>query len=308
MGVIRDGIIIINSDHINWTQLTGVAGDLQNIVEDLSPQLGGQLDAQSNKIVDLLDPTLNQDAATKKYVDDELFALSALVNIVDDTTPQLGGNLDVNGQSIVSVSAGDIAITPDTTGSIILDGVAWPQADGTNGQVITTDGAGNLSFTTIVRGGLNNIVEDVIPQLGAQLDINTFGLGDGTNLLLSFVEDASAVNYIEIENEATGSGPILRAIGADLDVDLILQPKGTGDVIVGLTGPSEIRGAINENLTVGGGDSDATAVGGNTTIISGDGSGAFASGAIFITPGTVGTGDGDLVLNGLIWPIVDGTA
>jgi hypothetical protein len=70
-------------------------------------------------------------------------------NVVEDTTPQLGGNLDVNGNSIVSASNGNIAITPNGTGSVVLDGLNWPQADGTNGQVLTTNGSGQLSFSTI---------------------------------------------------------------------------------------------------------------------------------------------------------------
>ena len=78
---------------------------------------------------------------------------SALQDVVSDTTPQLGGNLDVNGQSIVSVSAGNISITPDTTGQIILDGLSWPTADGTTDQVLKTDGAGNLSFVDQSGGG-----------------------------------------------------------------------------------------------------------------------------------------------------------
>jgi hypothetical protein len=78
---------------------------------------------------------------------------SALQDVVSDTTPQLGGNLDVNGNSIVSVSAGNIAITPDTTGKIILDGLSWPTADGSADQVLKTDGAGNLSFVDQSGGG-----------------------------------------------------------------------------------------------------------------------------------------------------------
>ena len=70
----------------------------------------------------------------------------------EDMAPQLGGDLDVNGFSIISISNGDIALTPDGTGSIILDGLIWPSIDGTNGQVLTTDGSGNLSFTSLVSG------------------------------------------------------------------------------------------------------------------------------------------------------------
>jgi hypothetical protein len=80
-------------------------------------------------------------------------ATGGISDIVSDTTPQLGGNLDLNGNSIVSVSAGNIAITPDTTGKIILDGLSWPTADGSADQVLKTDGSGNLSFVDQSGGG-----------------------------------------------------------------------------------------------------------------------------------------------------------
>ena len=47
---------------------------------------------------------------------------TGISNIVEDTTPQLGGDLDVNGNAIVSVSNGNIAITPNGTGVVRLDG------------------------------------------------------------------------------------------------------------------------------------------------------------------------------------------
>jgi len=43
-------------------------------------------------------------------------------NVVEDTTPQLGGSLDVNGQDIVSVSDGNITLTPNGTGVVRIDG------------------------------------------------------------------------------------------------------------------------------------------------------------------------------------------
>jgi hypothetical protein len=65
----------------------------------------------------------------------------------EDPNPTLAGDLDVSTQAIVSTNDGDINITPDGTGSIVLDGLSWPQADGTANQLISTDGAGNLVFT-----------------------------------------------------------------------------------------------------------------------------------------------------------------
>ena len=49
-------------------------------------------------------------------------AAGTMTDVVDDTSPQLGGSLDVNGNSIVSASNGNIALTPDGTGVVRLDG------------------------------------------------------------------------------------------------------------------------------------------------------------------------------------------
>ena len=65
-----------------------------------------------------------------------------------DTSPTLGGNLDVNGKSIVSASNGNIPITPNGSGIVILDGICHPTADGSAGQVLSTDGSGTLSWVT----------------------------------------------------------------------------------------------------------------------------------------------------------------
>jgi hypothetical protein len=91
---------------------------------------------------------------------------SGLASVVDDTTPQLGGDLDVNGNDIVSVSAADINITPDTTGDLVLDGLKWPQADGTAGQILKTDGSAQLSWTSSAASG-GKVVQVVNTQTGA---------------------------------------------------------------------------------------------------------------------------------------------
>ena len=58
-------------------------------------------------------------------------------------------NITIDGNSIVSTdTAGDINITPDTTGDLVLDGLKWPQADGTSGQYLKTDGAAQTSWVT----------------------------------------------------------------------------------------------------------------------------------------------------------------
>jgi hypothetical protein len=79
-------------------------------------------------------------------IDGSALTGTGITDVVDDTTPQLGGSLDVNGNSIVSASNGDIEITPNGTGDVVLDGLKYPQADGTAGYVLKTDGAAQLSW------------------------------------------------------------------------------------------------------------------------------------------------------------------
>ena len=62
-----------------------------DIVTDTTPQLGGQLDAQNNKIVSLATPTASTDAATKGYVD-TIASGGAIGNAFIETTQTLSSN------------------------------------------------------------------------------------------------------------------------------------------------------------------------------------------------------------------------
>ena len=92
------------------------------------------------------------------------------LDLLTDTSPQLGANLDVNGNSIVSTSNGNIAITPNGSGKVVIDGLSHPTSDGSTGQFLKTDGSGNLSFASISGG---DVVDDTSPQLGGDLDLNS---------------------------------------------------------------------------------------------------------------------------------------
>ena len=109
------------------------------------------------------DPTLDNDGAAltagdlyynttsgnlKYYTGSVWIAVTSggITDLVQDTTPQLGGNLDINTFSIVSTSNGNISITPNGTGKVVLDGISYPDTDGTNGQFLRTNGSGVLSF------------------------------------------------------------------------------------------------------------------------------------------------------------------
>jgi len=69
-----------------------------------------------------------------------LASSSALSNVVEDTTPQLGGDLDVNGNALTSTSNGNIALTPNGTGVVRLDG----NVDIQSGEIVLKN-AGSVS-------------------------------------------------------------------------------------------------------------------------------------------------------------------
>jgi len=74
----------------------------------------------SNDLVLLYDNSAT--ALRKMTVGNLVSGAGGLTDVVSDTTPQLGGDLDVNGNAIVSVSGGNIAITPDGSGVVRVDG------------------------------------------------------------------------------------------------------------------------------------------------------------------------------------------
>jgi|15BtaG_2_1085339.scaffolds.fasta_scaffold00398_2 hypothetical protein len=104
------------------TALNASATGLSDIVDDVTPQLGGDLDLNGKgldfpttaNISDCLDEdTMSSDSATalatqqsiKAYVDTN----AGISDVVDDTTPQLGGDLDLNGNNIDFPSTANIS-------------------------------------------------------------------------------------------------------------------------------------------------------------------------------------------------------
>ena len=127
----------------------------------------------------------------------------ANTGVLTDLAPQLGGNLDVNGNSIISTSDGDIAITPNGTGKVILDGLSYPTTDGTTGQFLKTDGSGNLSFTEVNVGFT---FASVSFTAGDSAELVT-GLPSGIQELIIVTEDINtnlAGVYIRIQLGTSG--------------------------------------------------------------------------------------------------------
>ena len=157
-------------------------GGINDIVEDTTPQLGGDLDVNSRKIVSTNNGNidLDPDGTGKVIINAELqmtsgggiFAYDPGAQKFTFDYPIQTSNLKIQSNEIVAMNSnGNIALNPDGTGKVQLDGLYWPNTDGTNGQVLKTDGAGNLSWTT-VTSGITDVVQDTTPQLGGNLDVN----------------------------------------------------------------------------------------------------------------------------------------
>ena len=171
--------------------------------------------------------------------------------------------------------------------------IAYAKADdGTNPNIATVSLASDL-------------VDDSTPQLGGDLDCNSFDIlfddntgirDDSDNEQLTFQKTSSAVNNFEMTNQATGTSPTLAAVGGDSNIDMVLVPKGTGETKVG-------TGAANATITSSGAydlilDTNSGTNSGTITITD------AANGNIAIAP----NGSGAVVLDGLSWPTSDGTA
>jgi hypothetical protein len=167
-----------------------------------------------------------------------------LENLSEDSSPQLSASLDVNGQSIVSVSNGDINITPDGAGKVVIDGLNYPTADGSNGQVMSTDGAGNIGFTT-VSSGSSTLVDltdtsiatptngQVLAYNGSNwtnqgIDISGKSINDLSDVSASSPSDGQVLTYsnsnsrFEAQTPAGGGGfdvAVLNSSSENLNVD-----------------------------------------------------------------------------------------
>lgn len=134
-----------------------------------------------------------------------------------DSTPQLGGDLDVNGNAIVSASNGNIAITPNGSGSVIIDGLSHPQADGNAGQVLKTDGNGQLAFASVsslAGAGIQNVSDDSSPQLGGNLDVVTHSIVSTSNRNITLAPNGSGKVVVGTNGIEFADGSIQTAAGA----------------------------------------------------------------------------------------------
>jgi len=120
-----------------------------NLVDDTTPQLGGDLDVNGNKITSASngDITIDPDGT------------GAIIFKSDDIQFDGAGGLgvgkiklyetDILGSNFIALSA-PLSVTSDVT-------LTLPDGDGTSGQALTTNGAGTLSWGTVLDGNSDTL-------------------------------------------------------------------------------------------------------------------------------------------------------
>jgi len=109
-------------------------------------------------------------------------------------------NLTLNGNALTSTDTnGDITITPNGTGSIVLDGQNWPQADGTADYYLKTDGSGQLSWAAIPSGTITLSDDQSTPNTDTYTTGETLTFSTGSGL-------TSTVSDNDIEYKITDGG------------------------------------------------------------------------------------------------------
>ena len=129
-----------NGSDYAWGTIS--SGGLGNVVEDTSPQLGGPLDVNGEIITSASNGDVTIDPA----------GTGAIVLRSDNIQFEGAGTVSMSSLKFYEASAlGSNYVALKAPLSVTND-VTWtlPDADGTSGQVIKTNGSGTLSFTTVV--------------------------------------------------------------------------------------------------------------------------------------------------------------
>jgi hypothetical protein len=124
-----------------------------------------------NGIISLNDSTgVNYGAVTTR---NNTTGLYLGINELDLELPNI--NLDPAGFiSIYGIGGDEPGVEILSDGAVSIQSLIYPAADGTVGQVLTTDGAGNLTFEDATGGGISAVEDDTAPLLGGDLGVNSF--------------------------------------------------------------------------------------------------------------------------------------
>ena len=137
-----------------------------------------------------------------------------------------GGNIEItatNGSQDILISA--------ASGNVKIEGLSYPTSDGTNGQVIQTNGSGVLSFTDAATGTIGGSIANTQIAFGSGTNTITGSNNltfDGTNVKVAgYVEsgtgvyDTDGATDLTLQtNGGTNSGTIVIRDGAGQDIEI----------------------------------------------------------------------------------------
>jgi hypothetical protein len=154
--------------------------------------------------------------ATFDMANDTVNLVDSAIDVVTDTSPQLGGNLDVNGNSFVSTSNGNIQFTPNGTGKILFDNVAYsPTGTLTDGATINWDTSA-IQVAQVTLGGNRTFAAPT-------------NLIDGAFYALVIIQDGTGsrtATFNSVFKFAAATAPTLTTTANARDI-LVFQSNGT---------------------------------------------------------------------------------
>ena len=258
-------------------------GGIAAVVDDTSPELGGDLasngfninfaDNNEAKFGDGTDLRIYHDGVSNHSFIKESGGGSLIMNtnnlVVQNAAgtanlinaPEGTAGLDLYYDGNIKLSTSSTGI--QTTGTVNVNGAySLPSSDGTANQVMTTDGAGNVTFQTPSGGGggIAAVVDDTSPELGGVLQLNSQGIngiGDITVIGGSFRVRAN-------DPSGTNNGPF---IGANTATSI--GGSSFGNIALG-TNTGRDFGNCTRNIAVGTGALLRTSTGGNNTAVGGE--------------------------------------
>jgi hypothetical protein len=272
----------LSFDGSTIASFSGTVTDNINIT--LTPQADGVVDVSTSKITNVTNPTADQDAATKKYVDDEINGVSSDITISDNQSTPVTDTLTTGSTFTIAGTANEIetAVTDEggsPTGNATVtiglpDDVTVGGTLAVNGDSITTDDASfnliNTTATTLNIGGAGT----------------TIGIGAATG--------TTTINHATTST-AAGNGALVVTGGVGIGENLNVTGNGviTGDLAVNggdLTTTAATFGLLDTTATTinFGGAGTTIAIGaatGTTTINHATTSTTSSTGALVVSGG-----------------------
>ena len=208
-----------------------------------------------------------------------LTASSAIIVDSNSKIDQLNvDNITLDGNAITSTNTnGDLSLTPNGSGNLVLDGVNWPQADGTAGYFLKTDGSGQTSWAAIPSGSFTLAADSGANDTFTTGETLTFTGGTGltttvSNNQISFAVDNPTAIYDNAGTPALVTGITAGEVRSLLSVDAAGTDNSTDVTLAGsydyltLSGQQITLGQIDLTTDVTGALPNANLANSTTTL------------------------------------------